>query len=119
MQPTPENVAFIEKKLSRFRSLPGFPKGKEELTRRATLLCRLVKNRTLLETFGEEVARRYEEHGFTIDTNDLDWLLNVVEETAEQFPTQAALRRMYGRYFTTPDDVMIQAAAADLAGDVW
>jgi hypothetical protein len=78
-----------------------------------------VKNQTLLEIYGEEVARRFEEHGFTINTNDLDWLLDTIQDSVEVFPMHAAIRRIYGRYFVIENERMIQAAAADLAGDVW
>jgi len=130
VQTTPENLKLIEKKLSRFRNWSGFPKAREDGDRRIFLLCKLVRNKTIQEMEDEGIMRRSAppelppgvvplHKPLPKDTNDLELLLTMVEETSEQFPSHAALRRLYGRYFTTPDDDMINAAAADLAGEVW
>ncbi len=131
MNPTPQNIKLVEKKLARFRGMKGFPVTPDALTHRATLLCRLVRNQTVGEIreasgLPADGIQEYLPPGVKSlrdpldkDINDLDFLLDLVEEASEVFPSHAALRRLYEQYFSTPDSQRVSAAQAILAGEEW
>lgn len=131
MQTTAQNIKLIERKLARFRGMRGFPETPDALTHRATLLCRLVRNQTVGEIreaaglpadgIREDLPRGVRPTREPLDKNlnDLDFLLDLVEESSESFPPHAALRRLYSKYFSTPDEQRIAEAQAVLSGEEW
>ena len=102
MQITEDNTRWAIRKLSRFTSWRGFPQDLDGVNGRARCFLRLVHNRTVREILTESAAK----NGITFppdktdwklepDLNDADWILDLIEDTLEEFPLPVQMRRLY------------------------
>jgi hypothetical protein len=102
MDQTPENLEWAMRKLSRFDTWQGFPRSAEGVTSRARSFLRLVHNRTVREIMTDAFIRQDKdpntiEFKLDPDLNDVDWILDLIEETMEEFPLPIQMRRSTGR----------------------
>jgi hypothetical protein len=103
MHTTKENVEWAIRKLSRFRTWPGFPSDGEGIRSRARSFLRLVHNRSVREILTEAAERNRRDPAlieWKIDpeANDADWILDLIEETMETFPLPVQMREIYSTY---------------------
>jgi hypothetical protein len=112
MEITRENVQWAIRKLSRFRSWRNFPTDPEEINSRARAFLRLVHNRPLRELcfVNPELVRLAERDGMEIPTvdwkakgmdpeqSDVEWILDLIEETMDTFPLPVEMREIYTGY---------------------
>ena len=100
MQLSDETIAWAIKKLSRFKGWQGFPQDAEGIKGRARSFLRLVHNQTAKEIMEEKFRREGKavesiQYKLQPDLNDADWVLDLIEETMEQFPLPVQMRRLY------------------------
>lgn len=106
MEINESNVQWAMQKLSRFVGWPGFPQEPEGIESRARSFLRLVHNKTARQILVEsrqaqgrdpsdltfEILPKY---GLAPEDNDVEWILNLIEETFEEFPKPIVMRRAY------------------------
>ncbi len=100
MQLSEENLDWALGKLSRFDAWQGFPRSAEGIEARARSFLRLVHNRTVREIMTDAFIRQGDDPStikFKLDPdlNDVDWILDLIEETMDQFPLPIQMREIY------------------------
>ena len=106
MQHTDENKALIGEKLVILRNLPGFPKDSSALERAVEDVLDVCHGKTLGEMIPDEKPTDAPPELPPIkrpgpaSMMDYEWLIEMIRQHCDRFPTTSRIREAYGTYFT-------------------